>query len=305
MLPTLDSSAQQFLTSLERLQSRMDVAQRQLSSGKRVETASDAPDAVSALLQLHADIQRNQDIKDGLGRVKAEVTSGEQAVSTAVDQLERAIVIATQGTGTMQTATTRATMAEEISGILQRIVGLANTTVEDRYIFSGDLDQAPSYKLNLAAANGVDRLQVASATRQVQGSGGMTINPARSANDIFDHRDAADNPASDNVFAALNGLRTALLANDDQAIRDSVGSLETASKYLNGQLTFYGRAQNAVASALSDTTQVATNLTARLSELQDADSTAAILELTLGQTLLQAALTSRAKMPSTSLFDVL
>ena len=48
-----------------------------------------------------------------------------------------------------------------------------------------------------------------------------------------------------------------------------------------------------------------TQLQSQLSGIQDADEAAAITELTQAQTQLQAALSSRAALPKTSLFDFL
>jgi flagellar hook-associated protein 3 FlgL len=126
-----------------------------------------------------------------------------------------------------------------------------------------------------------------------------------SANEIFDARNADDSPASGNVFEALQQLRLALANNDTEGIQGSLSALSAASEHLNGQLAFYGRSQNRVASWLDDAKAQEVSLRARLSEKADADPTHAITELTEGQTQLQAALAAQARMPRTSLFDVL
>jgi len=305
MAPNLDPSSQQFLYLLNRIQTRMNTAQMQMSSGLRVNTAADAPDEISSLLQLHADIAQNQEIQTTLGRVKNEVDTGEQAVSSAVDLVQQASVLATQATGPLQTATTRATMAQQVQGIMEQMVSLSRTTVDGRYIFGGDLDQSPSYQIDLNAPTGVDRLQNATDTRQVLAPDGSTFPVSLSANQIFDVRDIMDQPASGNVFAALNGLRVALLANDTTGINTSISQLQAASTYINDQLALYGQTQNRVAASLSDAQNADVRLRAELSSKQDADVAAASLEMTQSQTQLQASLTSRAKMPNTSLFELL
>src|ERR1044071_8911803 len=103
MSPTLDPSSQHFLNLLDRIQARMSNAQKQISSGVRVNTPADAPDQISVLLQLHADIQLNSDLHTTLGRAKTEVDTGEQALSGAVDLMQQASVIASQATSPLQT----------------------------------------------------------------------------------------------------------------------------------------------------------------------------------------------------------
>jgi flagellar hook-associated protein 3 FlgL len=305
MSSTIDPSSEQFLNAISRIQSRLDQAQRQISSGLRVSVASDAPDAVSPILQLHAQIQRNTEVQTELGRVKTEVDTGESSLSTAVSLMERASVLATQGASTAQTIDTRATLAQEVESLQEQMVAVSRTVVGGRFIFSGDSDQSPSYQIDLTLPDGVNRLQVSTETRLAQTPSGGTFTAALTANDIFDHRNADDTDANDNVFAALNGLRVALLANDQTAITTSISTLQTAATYLNNQLGFYGQVQGRISSCLTQAQNNGLQFQMQLSTEQDADSVAAIQELTMAQTQLQAAMQVRAKMPRTSLFDLL
>ena len=47
MLDPIDSSSNQFLLAMDGLNKRLDRAQQQVSSGKRIQTASDSPDNTS------------------------------------------------------------------------------------------------------------------------------------------------------------------------------------------------------------------------------------------------------------------
>ena len=90
--------------------------------------------------------------------------------------------------------------------------------MQGRYVFGGDQDATPPYDVDLTAANGVARLTNAPATRRVEDASGGSFAVTKSAQEIFDARNADDTLASDNVFAALNSLRTGLLANDTTQI---------------------------------------------------------------------------------------
>jgi flagellar hook-associated protein 3 FlgL len=305
MLSPINPSGQQFLDAMNNIQSRLNTAQQQISTGLKVNQASDAPDELSPILQLHASIQANTDAQTRLGTAQAEVNAGAGALSSSVDLLQQASVLASEGLGVSQTSATRATMAQSVEGLMQQMVANSQTSVEGRYVFSGDQDQSALYQLNLASPTGVDRLAVSPSTRQVQGADGSQFSVSRSANDIFDHRNADDTPASDNVFAALNGLYTALNNNDTAGIQASVTALGTAASYMNGQLAFYGQAQNRVSAGLTQAQSMNVALQADLSSRQDADTTQSITELTQAQTQMQAALAAQARMPQTSLFNVL
>jgi len=305
MLTPISPSGQQFVNSINDIQSRLTVAQQQLSTGLKVNQPSDAPDQISPILQLHAEIQQNQDTQDGLNAALTTMKAGESALSSSVDLLQSAAVTAAQATGTDQTAETRAQLAQSVQTLLEQMVANSRTTVGGRYVFSGDQDGAALYQLNLGAANGVDRLQVAASTSLVQGFGGARYSTSRSGNVIFDHRNPDDTTATDNAFAALNGLRVALLANDTSGITNSAAAIDTASSYMNSQLAFYGQSQNRVTADLTQAQNDNLQLQTQLSGKTDADMTQAITALTEGTTQMQAALSARAKMPHTSLFDVL
>ena len=56
MISGLDPLNEQFLASLNTLQQRLDAAQTQLSSGLRVNKASDAPQQIGDIFQARADL---------------------------------------------------------------------------------------------------------------------------------------------------------------------------------------------------------------------------------------------------------
>ena len=107
MISGIDPSAAQFLTDLARTQARADSASRQLSSGLKFNDASDAPDQVSDILKLRADISRNAQIGSNLQNAKTEVDTAEQAVQGAELIMERVRVLAAQGVNGTQTPATR------------------------------------------------------------------------------------------------------------------------------------------------------------------------------------------------------
>ena len=195
MINSIDAAAQIFLTNVSRVQAQIDTASRQLSSGLKISQPSDAPDELSNLLRIRADLARSTEIGKNLAQVKTQTDTAESSLETATQLLDRAAVLATQGSNTSQTAADRADSAQEVQGILQQLVGLSQTTVQGQFVFSGDQDQTPSYDLNLANANGVDRLTTPTASRQVEYASGVTFPAAHTAQDIFDHRNPDDSLA--------------------------------------------------------------------------------------------------------------
>lgn len=306
MVGKMDPSAQVFLAQLELMQARAERAQRQITSGKKLASPSDGPDEVSSILQLRSEMQRNGQIKTNLARVRSEVETADGVLQRAVSVLDRAIVLANQGAGSLIGADQRTVMAEEISAIQEEMVGLSQATSEGRFIFGGDQDGEPSYRLDLTSSTGVERLvPFPAATRLVMHPTGNTFNVARTAQDIFDERNADDTPSTRNVFAAINALRVALEGNDQPGVAASLVALREVSGHLNTQAGFYGAVENRITEALNSASEIGARLTTTLSELEDADVTAAILELNQVELNQRAALSSRSLMNKSSLFDYL
>ena len=305
MIQSLNPSAELFLANVDRIQYQINQAESEVSSGLKISQPSDSPDQLAGLMRIRADIDRNTQVTTNLSEVKAETDTAEQSLSTATQLLDTVTSLGTQGANFTQTASSRQAMALQVQGILEQLVGLSNTTAQGRFVFSGDQDQSPSYDLNLANPNGVDRLLTTQATRQVTDTSGVSFTVGLTAQNIFDHRNPDDTLAPDNVFAAVNSLRLALQSNDQAGITTALTTLSTADTYLNSQLSFYGSVQNRIQSAQTFAGQQNVQLQSALSQTQDADITQAAVTLTQSQTQLQAALSAQAARPRTSLFDFL
>ena len=301
MIDYLDASSTRFLNSLNGISQRMDRAQRELTSGKRMNTVSDDPDQVGTLLQYRADSEMNARTQTSLGRVKTEVDTAESVMASSVRLLQQARVLTAQGSTGTATAEERASLADQLGNILQQLSTMANTTVEGRYVFSGDSDQTSPYTIDLTLAVPYSTYLGTAATRQVLTTSGTTISVSKTAQDIFD----TQTPGQQSVFAAINDARLAFQANDQTAINTAAAEIDSAGTYLNVQHEFYGSAQLQVNNAIDTAQTTATRLKTQISQVEDADATAAILDLSNAILQQNAALQSRAKMPRTSLFDYL
>ena len=303
MVTNLSPSSEAFMANIDRVQRQVEEASRQVSSGKRVNVASDAPNEVDTILQLHTDEVRNTQIQENLGVAQADADAADGALTSATQLMDRATVLAAQGANFTLDATSRQNIAGEVQSLLEQMTSISNTTVQGRYIFGGDQDSTPPYQVDLTAANGVTRLTSSPATRQVESAAGGSFAVSQSAQDIFDSRNPDDTLASSNVFASLNNLRLGLLANDTTQITAASASVQLASDHLNTAQAFYGTVENRITDATNYSSNYDVQLQTELSGKEDADVTSAALAITQGNTQLEAAFQMQAKMPHTSLFD--
>jgi flagellar hook-associated protein 3 FlgL len=300
MLDPIDSSSHSFLQSLDQLNKRLDRARQQVSSGKRIETASDSPDQISELLSVRGDIARNQQIQTNLASYKLETDVAANALEQASGVLDSVKSLTSIGLNGSLTPAMQTNLLQEVAGFMQDVVGIANTQVNGRYIFSGDSDRAAAYTVDLTQPNGVSAYGGTMSTRQAESPDGTTIAIAKNGQELFD----SPNPGA-SIFGALANLRGAIQANDSDAIQQALTGIQSAQDHVHTEAVFYGLAQNRISKASDDAVNRDQQLQAHRGSIEDADITASILELQDAQFQRQAALSARAKVPPTSLFDYL
>jgi len=305
MLQNLDPIREKFLADLASLNDRIAKTQSQLTSGVRIRKPSDDPSAVGDVLQLQSDVGRIAQVASNLDNVKSEVDSASSVVQDTISLLDQARSLAAQGASDTLSPSVRPALAAQAEQILSALVNASRATFDGRYLFSGDSSSQPAYDVNLANANGVDRLVAAPATRLIQDSSGVTFAVSKTAQDLFDHRNPDDSLAADNVFAAVNSLRVALLNNDQTGAAAAAAAIQKAQDYLSVQGAFYGAVQNRIANALDIAQKFQLQWKTQLSNERDTDVAAAATDLTQQQLSQQAAMQAQASVPRTTLFDFL
>ena len=296
MFPKISGTTQQYLADLERTQTQLQQDTTNISSGIAVQQPADDPAAISEILQTQTAISNNKQIQSNLTNVTTEVNTADLALQTAVQQLQNAISFGTTGATSTTSAATRTTLAQQVADVQNAMVGIAQTTMNGRFIFSGDQDTQAPYKLDPTQPEGVQQLITGSSTRTIQSVDGTSFAVALTAQQIFDARNTDGTPASGNVFAALQSLSTALTNNDTAGITAAVSSLQSASSYLNGQLAFYGDVENRVQQATSLAQKFQTQEVTELGNLRDTDVAATATQLTQLQTQQQASFSVEANL---------
>jgi flagellar hook-associated protein 3 FlgL len=300
MINSINAEADRFLNDMRGLNERLDRAQQEVAGGKKLRDPSDSPDEVSQLLGVRANLSRLAQTQSNLSRVKSEVDTAEQSIQAAGKLMDRVRTLGMAGVSGTQTAETRETLADELGSILERMVGLANTQSDGRYLFSGDSDQGASYSYDAVQTPAWSSYQGTASTRQTMHPSGVAFAVGKTAQEIFDNADG-----NLNVYQAIDTLRGALVSNDDDAIQAAIAPLAGVSAHLNQMLSFYGNVQSQMTEAVDVAGKMKLQLQTQLADIEDADITSAIVELQQLKFQQTAAMQVRASMPKQSLFDFL
>lgn len=164
------------VAAMTQQQARLLQTQQQIATGRKILTASDNPVAAARALEVTQSDAMNTQYATNRGAARHTLSLAEstlQGVTSLLQDVKTATVNA--GSGVMNSSDRR-TMATELSGRLQELLGLANSTDgTGNYLFAGFQSKAQPF-VNTAAGmayfgdDGQRNVQV-SATRQMPSSG--------------------------------------------------------------------------------------------------------------------------------------
>ena len=294
-----------FLADLSNTESQITRANQEISSGFRVNQASDDPSAVASILNDQNSISQILQVQTNLSEAQTEATGADGALQSTSSLLDELVSIAAQGASSTATAASRSVLGEQVQQIQQQLVAIANTSVGGRFIFGGDSSSTAPYTYNWSSPGGVISNGNPSNTATIADSSGNQTVPRMTAKQIFDARNPDGTPAAGNVFQSVYSLGQALLTNDQSGVQAANSALQISVTTVGQATTFYGTTQNWIQQANDMATSQLNNLKQSLSSVRDTDIASAATQLSLSQTALQAALSAHGTLDNKSLFSYL
>ncbi|HLK21805.1 MAG TPA: hypothetical protein VKT81_22805, partial [Bryobacteraceae bacterium] len=127
MITGLNASNNQFVTQVDLMQTALNKAENQLSSGYRVNQASDAPAEVEDIFVARAALASQNQTIQNLKSVQTTVQAGDTAVQNAVQLLQNALTLGAQGASSTVTQAQRNSLATQVQSVLSQLVGVTAT----------------------------------------------------------------------------------------------------------------------------------------------------------------------------------
>lgn len=294
---TTNGLSNSVLDANQKTLARLANYQLQLATNKKLNQVSDDPVAAKQSLRYRAEGMQVQKHLDNIDKATSFMSATDQSIGEMTQLLDEAKSLAVQGANGSQDATSRKTLAGSIDSLLSRMVDLANTVHDGRFLFGGTatVQTAPPFARN-ATDTGVDytgNLDTFS----------VKIGPT---SDVQVNTDGFSLfKGQEDVFQVLYQLRGALNQNDPATVNDLITDVDAAFQQVNGiQGSMGGRIQrlDLARSQLENTKVYLGDL---VSQAEDADMAEVITQMNMTQTALEAGLQSGAKILQTSLLDFL
>lgn len=271
-------------------QERLADAERQVSSGKRIETPSDDPLGTSRALSMRSYKSVTEQYQKNLQTAKGFLGYTESALSSTYDGVRRAYTLAVSGANSSTDQAGRNAMAQEITDIQARLVQQANTRgPSGQYIFAGQKTNAVPYTVSgtTVTYNGdANPMQVEVGAGEV-----MQVNtiPEPMFSDIYNKLETLKNNLLGGNVGAISGT----------SINDMQGAMDTVSAE-RGKI---GANLRKIDDYTSQYTRRVDDLTQGISDIEEVDISQAIMKYQLAQTTYQGALNVASQGFRLSLMD--
>jgi len=285
------------LAAIYNTQTQEQTALQELSTGKRVNVPSDDPLAASLMVSNQDQSSRTDQYLQNIDTLTNQMHSADTALGSVVTALNQAISLGVEGSTGTTTASSRQQIAQNLQGIQQQILQLANTEVNGVYLFAGTATTTTPYVLDSSSPSGV-QYNGNNGTNVVAVSDGMTVQTNQPGSDLFQN-------AAGDVFGSLQQLITALQTGTASDAATATNALRDAYNSITGSRVFYGNVENQLNSTQTFLNQEKVNLSSQETSLIGVDTAKAATDLTQATTAHDAALAAAAKMLPTSLLDYL
>jgi flagellar hook-associated protein 3 FlgL len=283
------------LASLSRAQAQENRASLELSTGSRINAPSDDPAGAALLTQIQDRSTQTDSFERSITSINGQFQTADSTLSSVVTVLQRAISLGVQGGDGTLSATDRASIASELSGIKEQLRSLANTSYQGNYIFAGTA-QAQPYVVDNTVASGVV-YQGNSGINQVAIGSGYQVQVNQPGLQIF-------NAAGADVFQSITDLITAVTSNS--AIATAVSAVRGAYDNVTTQRVFYGNALNLTDSQKTYLDSQKLDLSSQITSVAGVDVATAATQLANAETARSATLAAIGKaLQTNSLFDYL
>lgn len=121
---------------------------KELASGSRVNTLSDDPVAAGENVLLSAQIGSDDTFSQTASSAQSLLQVSDSALSTVVSQLTSAVSLATEANNGTLNSGDLASIGNQLSGIRDEVLSVANTTYMGQYIFAGSHGNTQPFTLD-------------------------------------------------------------------------------------------------------------------------------------------------------------
>ncbi|MGA2671919.1 MAG: flagellar hook-associated protein 3 [Terracidiphilus sp.] len=251
------------VSSLDQTQLTEQQLTSELSSGVAITSLSQNPVASGENVLLLNQIQQDDSFTQTSSLVTGQLQVADSTLGSVVTELTQAISLATSANNGTVNSNDVQSISNQISGILDEVQSLANTSYQGQYIFAGGQTSTTPFTTSTATSPAVTTYNGDEDINYLETPNGQKIQLNVPGNQIF------TGSGSNSVFAALNSLvadystgtvNTSQAVNDTEALNTALNYVSQQRVTIDNSITQLGAASDAVSSEQTQLTTAQTNL---------------------------------------------
>lgn len=284
----------QLLKNLRDINTSMTTGQQQLATGQKISRPSDDPIGTGYQMRYDTDLARSEEFLTNAKTGSEILKTMDSLLQQANDVLKRARTLTMQAANGTYALEQRQTISAEIKQLKEQMVTIGNSTYNGRYLFNGQkTDQAP-YTVAGAAGEKTD-----------PGLFYLNVSPSVKVPVSITGEIVFGEAGTDNVFKVLDDLANALDTDNRTGISAALEKIDASADRLSVSWAEIGARMNRFELMENRITDDQVSLKEQRAHVADVDVPSAIIELKSKETVLQAALSTGARIMQTSLVDFL
>jgi flagellar hook-associated protein 3 FlgL len=266
--------------SLDQTQATEQQLTAELSSGVSITSLSQNPVAAGENVLLLNQIQQDDSFTQSSNLVSGQLQVADSTLGSVVTQLTQAVTLATSANNGTLNASDVQSVSAQISGILDEVESLANTSYQGQFIFGGGQTTTTPFTTSSNGSPNVTSYSGDQDINYLETPNGQKIQLNVPGSQIF------LGTGSNSVFGALNSLvadYSTGSVNTTQAISDTE-ALSTALSYVSQQRVTIDNSITQVTAASDAVTAGQTQLTTAQTGLVQADVAGVSTQLATAET---------------------
>jgi flagellar hook-associated protein 3 FlgL len=285
-------------SALDQTQSSQEQLSQELSSGLRVTSIGDDPVASAQNVQLLNSIGEDDSFTQTTSLTQGLLQVTDSTLGSVVTQLNQAISLADQANNGTLNASDLKAISNQIAGIRDEVLSLANTSYQGEYIFGGSQTGGPPFSLDSSTSPATVTYSGDSDVYTLQSPTGQTIQLNLPGNQVF-------TSATANVLGTLNNLVADYASGTAGSGVSDAANLTSALNFVSQQRVTIDNSINRLSNASGAATEQASQLTVVQTNLMQADIASVSTQLSLVQSQQSALISVIAALGQGSLFDKL
>lgn len=308
------STADTMLNYIMSAESKYNHLSEEAASGIKVAKPSDDPTATKSILTMNSKMDELNQYLSNMKSNQSELNTVDSTLASLTNLVQDASGYATQAANGTYNSDDLKNIKSQVDQMIENIVNLANTNYNGKYVFSGTATSTETYSITKNVSGNITAITYNGTSsseyeRYVNISDGVSIAINVRGSDVFGSYTAAipDNPATTGVDESAPEVATGILGHlvqlsnalstaNTTTINSCIGNLDSDLDTTTATRTKLSAISNRFDMTSDNIDKTITNLKSYRSDLQDADLTEVLTDLTTSQNALKASYSVTSKM---------